>query len=197
MPDSSQARILLNRWRNGDEDAARELFQIYEERLLGLARQRISQRFGSRLDPEDVVQSVFRTFFTRSKEGKFQVEKADDVWKLLARITVHKTFRQIAFHRAAKRNVNMEKAQGDDSQDYVLSLLDRGPTPEMANQFLDQVEHLVNRLSPNHRQILELRMQGYKDVEIAEKLNVSDRTIRRAMEQVRLCAEQGGLTLNG
>jgi len=197
MPDSSQARILLNRWRSGDEDAARELFQIYEERLLGLARQRISQRFGSRLDPEDVVQSVFRTFFTRSKEGKFQVEKADDVWKLLARITVHKTFRQIAFHRAAKRNVNMEKAQGDDPQDYVLSLLDRGPTPEMANQFLDQVEHLVNRLSPNHREILELRMQGYKDVEIAKKLNVSDRTIRRAMEQVRHCAEQGGLTLNG
>jgi RNA polymerase sigma-70 factor (ECF subfamily) len=197
MPDSSQARILLNRWRSGDEDAARELFQIYEERLLGLARQRISQRFGSRLDPEDVVQSVFRTFFTRSKEGKFQVEKADDVWKLLARITVHKTFRQIAFHRAAKRNVNMEKTQGDDPHDYVLSLLDRGPTPEMANQFLDQVEHLVNRLSPNHREILELRMQGYKDVEIAEKLNVSDRTIRRAMEQVRLCAEQGGLTLNG
>ena len=67
----------------------------------------------------------------------------------------------------------------------------------MANQFLDQVEHLVNRLSPNHREILELRMQGYKDVEIAKKLNVSDRTIRRAMEQVRHCAEQGGLTLNG
>ncbi len=197
MADSSQARILLNRWRNGDEDAARELFQIYEERLLGLARQRISQRFGSRLDPEDVVQSVFRTFFTRSQEGKFQVEKPDDVWKLLARITVHKTFRQIAFHRAAKRNVNMEKSQGDDSQDYVLSLLDRGPTPEIANQFLDQVEHLVNRLRPDHRQILELRLQGYKDVEIAEKLNISDRTIRRAMEQVRLCAEQGGLTLNG
>jgi RNA polymerase sigma-70 factor (ECF subfamily) len=197
MPDSSVTQILLKRWREGDEDAARDLFRLYEERLLSLARQRISQRFGGRLDPEDVVQSVFRTFFTRTKDGKFQVENPDDVWKLLARITVNKTFRQIAFHRAAKRNVNLEKAQGDDTQDYLVTLLDRGPTPEMANQFLDQVEHFLNRLRPEDRQILELRMQGYKDVEIAEKLNISDRTIRRLMERVRTSAEQEGLTLDG
>jgi len=197
MSEPSQARSLLNRWREGDEDAARQLFQLYEDRLLGLARQRISQRFGRRLDPEDVVQSVFRTFFTKAKGGKFQVDKPEDIWRLLARITVHKTFRQIAFHRAAKRNVNKEKSQGDDSQDHVLNLLDRGPTPEMANQFVDQVEHFLKALHPEHREILELRMQGYKDVEIAEKLNISDRTIRRVMEQVRNCAEQEGLTLDG
>jgi RNA polymerase sigma-70 factor (ECF subfamily) len=195
MPDTSQARVLLERWKDGDEDAARELFQLYEDRLLNLARQRISQRFGGRLDPEDVVQSVFRTFFKRTRDGKFHIEKSDDLWKLLARITVHKTFRQIAFHQAAKRNVNLEKCQGGDPQDHVLTLLDRGPTPQMANQFVDQVEHFLKQLRPEHRQILELRMQGYKDVEIAQKVNVSDRTIRRVMEQVRSLAEQEGLAL--
>ena len=71
--------------------------------------------------------------------------------------------------------------------------MDRGPSPEAANQFVDQLEHFLQQLRPEDRKILELRMQGYKDVEIAEKLNISDRKIRRLMERVRLQAEQGGL----
>ena len=62
-------------------------------------RKRISQRLASRIDPEDIVQSVFRTFFHRAKQGQFHLEDPEDVVKLLARITVHKTFRQIAFHK--------------------------------------------------------------------------------------------------
>lgn len=194
MPDSSQTQALLDRWRAGDEDAARQLHEMYADRLASLARQRISQRLGSRIDPEDVVQSVFRTFFTRSKDGQFQIQQADDLWKLLARITVHKIFRQIAFHRAAKRNISLETAQGNESYDPLLTLLDREPTPEAINQFVDQVEH-VSKLSPEVRAVLELRLQGYKDVEIAKKLNMSDRTIRRHMEKARRFAEQEGLAL--
>jgi RNA polymerase sigma-70 factor (ECF subfamily) len=197
MPDTLQVRALLNRWRAGDEDAARQLFQLYVDRLLHLARQRIGQRLGSRIDPEDVVQSVFRTFFHRAKDGQFHFEEPDDVCKLLARITVHKTFRQVAFHKAAKRNMNLEAGHGDGAQDQLLSLLDRGPTPEEANAFVDQVEHFLHRLGPEDRQIIELRMQGYKDVEIAQKLNISDRKIRRLMERIRGQAEQEGMAPPG
>jgi RNA polymerase sigma-70 factor (ECF subfamily) len=193
MPDTLQTRNLLNRWRAGDEDAARQLFAFYVDRLLSLARQRIGQRLASRVDPEDVIQSVFHSFFKGVKAGQYQIDDSDDVCKLLARITVHKTFRQIAFHQAAKRNFNMETGQGDEAQQQLLSLLDRGPSPEAANQFVDQLEHFLQQLRPEDRKILELRMQGYKDVEIAEKLNISDRKIRRLMERVRSQAEQGGL----
>ncbi len=197
MPDSSEARTFLDRWRQGDEEAARQLFDLYVDQLLALVRKRLSVRLASRVDPEDVVQSVFRTFFTRTKEGKFQIDQPDDLCKLLVRITVHKTFRQVAFHKAAKRDLNLEAGQGEDGRDVVLGLLDRGPGPEMANQFLDQLEHFLKRLRPDDRQILELRMQGYKDVEIAEKLNMSDRTIRRLMERVRKMAAAEGLSWDG
>jgi RNA polymerase sigma-70 factor (ECF subfamily) len=193
MPDTLQVRALLTRWRAGDEDAARQLFQLYVDRLINLARQRISQRLASRVDPEDVVQSVFRTFFHRVREGQFHFEEPDDLCKLLARITVHKTFRQVAFHRAAKRDMNQEAGQGDPNQDYLVTLLDRGPTPEAANEFLDHLEHFLARLRPEDRQIIELRMQGYKDVEIAQKLNISDRKIRRLMERIRGLAQQDGM----
>lgn len=189
-----QDRSLIKLWQAGDQNAARQLFDRYVERLLALARRRISQRLASRVDPEDVVQSVFRTFFGRVKAGQFHLEDPEDVCKLLARITIHKTLRQVAFHKAAKRNASMETGHSEESQERLLEILDREPTPEEANTFLDQMEHFLDQLRPQDRQILEMRMQGYNNVEIAEKLGISDRKIRRLMERVRGLAEQEGLS---
>lgn len=188
-----QDRSLLRLYQAGDQNAARELFDRYVERLLALARRRISQRLASRVDPEDVVQSVFRTFFDRAKEGRFEFEDSQDVCKLLARITVHKTLRQVAFHKAAKRDPSLETTQNTDGQDRLLEVLGREPTPDDANAFMDHLEHFLSQLRPQDREILELRMQGYNNLEIAEKLGVSDRKIRRLMERVRGQAEQVGL----
>src|SRR5262249_23071158 len=194
MPEPHQDRSLLRLWQAGDESAAREIFDRYFERLLAMARRRISQRLASRVDPEDVVQSVSRTFFDRVRAGQFTIEDPDDVCKLLARITVHKTLRQIAFHKAAKRDPSQEAVQGTDGQERLLEVLDREPTPEAVNGFVDPLEHFLSQLRPEDREILEMRMQGYNNLEIADKLGVSDRKIRRLMERVRGLAEKEGLT---
>ena len=73
----------------------------------------------SRMDPEDVVQSVFRTFFARMKNDEFKIDAEDDLFKLLVRITVHKALRQIAHHRAAKRDPMHEAMQGSDADDML------------------------------------------------------------------------------
>jgi RNA polymerase sigma factor (sigma-70 family) len=192
MSQAPGDRSLVNLWRAGDQAAAQELFNRYLEKLVGLARQRISQRLASRVDPEDVVQSVFRTFFQRAKQGQFTIEHEDDLCKLLVRITLHKTLRQVEFHRAAKRNPSVETGQAGETQDRLIELLDDEPTPEAANIFLDQLEHFLSQLKPLERQTLELRMQGYSTEEIAEKLGTYDRKIRRIMERIRGQAEQEG-----
>ena len=87
MAESVDPRVLAERCRLGDEDACRQLFDCYVERLVALARRRISQRLASRVDPEDIVQSVFRTFFGRLKAGRFRLEEQDDLCKLLMRST--------------------------------------------------------------------------------------------------------------
>jgi hypothetical protein len=72
-PEDFDDQPLLNSCRKGDEDAARELFDNYAERLLLLVRRRLSQRLASRFGPEDVLQSVFRTFFRRAQQGQFSL----------------------------------------------------------------------------------------------------------------------------
>jgi RNA polymerase sigma factor (sigma-70 family) len=193
MAESMHDQSLINLCRQGDNRAAQQLFDRYVERLHGLARRRISQRLSSRVDPEDIVQSVFRTFFGRLKEGQFKIDDQDDLCRLLVRITVHKTLRQIAYHKANKRDPGAEVAQSKDQQDQLIDVLDREPTPEATAMFLDQLEHFFNRLRPQERQILEMRLQGYSNEEIAQQLGIYDRKIRRALEHIRVLAEQEGI----
>jgi RNA polymerase sigma-70 factor (ECF subfamily) len=193
MPPPPEDQALIDLWRQGDEDAARQIFDRYVGRLLQLARRHLSQRLAGRVDPEDIVQSVFRTFFGRLKEGQFAFDGQDDLCKLLVRITIHKTLRQVAFHKAAKRDPSLETEQGAHHRDQLLTLLDREPTPEATVTFLDQLEHLLQELRPEERRILELRLQGYSNEEINRELGLYDRKIRRLAEQIRAKARREGI----
>jgi RNA polymerase sigma-70 factor (ECF subfamily) len=182
--------LLAKLCRDGDKEAARNLFDRYVDRLVALARRRMSQSLASRVDPEDVVQSVFRTFFVRLQDGKFQLHQQDDPCKLLVQITIHKTLRQVAYQKAAKRNPSAEAGQENTDRQELYAVLDREPTPEEAVIFIDQLEHFMKKLRPDERRILEMRVQGYKNEEICQELKIYERKVRRLMERVQELAEQ-------
>jgi RNA polymerase sigma-70 factor (ECF subfamily) len=190
MPVPPDEQALLDLLRAGDESAAQQIFTAYVNRLLSLARTRISQRLARRIDPEDIVQSAFRTFFSRVKAGHFTFEEHDDLGKILVSITIRKTLRQVAFHRAAKRDSGLEEDPRDASGDGLLELSDLAPSPEATVAFLDQLDHFLARLRSQDRPILEMRLQGYRNEEIARELGTSDRHVRRVLEHIRAVAEQ-------
>jgi len=85
--------------------------------------------------------------------------------------------------------------QQDAADDRLLEVLDSEPTPEATVAFVDQLEHFLARLRPDERQVLEMRLQGHSNEEIAAKLNIKhDRTIRRIVERIRGMAEQEDLS---
>jgi RNA polymerase sigma-70 factor (ECF subfamily) len=193
MSETEDSKSLAELSRNGDKEAARKIVDLYLDRLLALARRYLSIRMARRIDPEDIVQSAFRTFFSGLKTGQFHIAEQDDLCKLLMRITVYKTLRQVGYHQAAKRDPSMEAGNTTPDQDRVKDLLDRTPPPETAVAFVDQLEHFLSRLQPEERLIIELRLQGYSNDEIAQKMGSYDRKIRRIIERIRGLAEQEGL----
>lgn len=195
MSDKPSDQDLVEQCRAGNDAAATELFNRYVTRLLAVARKRIGERMNSRLDPEDVVQSVFRSFFARLKNNEYRFDDDDDLSKLLVRITLHKTLRQIAHHRAARRDPNQEALQRDVSRNEILHLLADDPTPETVVAFVDQLDHFLARLSPEDQQILVLRLQGNSTEEIAQQLDTYDRKVRRVLERVRALAQEGDRNL--
>ena len=166
--------------------AATLLFRRHLDRLMALVRARISPKLKSRLDPEDVLQSAYRSFFGGLEDGRFVVERSVELWSLLAAITLHKLHRQVAFHAARKRSVQREETFQTDSllglqPEFVAQM----PTPDEAAALVDELEQVMSRYSTLERCILEFQLQGLDVDEIALKVERSDRTVRRLLEKLR------------
>lgn len=97
--------VLLDRFRLGDQDAALQLYYRYADRLMRLASKSTPAELAPRFDPEDIVQSVFRTFFRRAAKGQYEAPEGDELWKLLLVMALNKVRSRAAFHRARKRDI--------------------------------------------------------------------------------------------
>jgi RNA polymerase sigma factor (sigma-70 family) len=176
--------VLLERYRDGDDRAAEELFSRYFARLTSLARSRLSPRLASRTDPEDVVLSVYRSFFVDARAGRFALRRGGDLWRLLASITKHKLLRQARHHMADRRSVDCESALQQAEDGGALEQT-REPSAEDAVALADELERVFSQLSGFGRRVLELRLQGAQLSEIAEDTGRSERTTRRTLAQIR------------
>ena len=175
---------LLARYRDGDEEAAEQIFERYVHRLVGLARNHISDRLGTRVDPEDVVQSVYRSFYRRASDGQFTLGTSGDLWKLLAMITVNKVRKQANFHQRQKRDTRREQnASGSPTQtDREVEIFVEEPNTEEALAAMDELNIVMESLDEQQRAILELRLSGYELSQIAQQIRRSERTVRRALD---------------
>lgn len=188
MSTGDQSRRLLERLRSDDEQAAKELFDLYLHRLLALVRSKLSKKLARRLDPEDVVQSAYRSFFSGARRGKYVHERSGDLWRLLAAITLHRLAKKVELHRAARRNVLTEQsARGPGSTSYHIApeALAAAPSPAEAAALVDEVEFWMRDLDGPQRQMLEMRLVGHTLEEIAAALCRSERTVRRLFEKLR------------
>jgi RNA polymerase sigma-70 factor (ECF subfamily) len=173
---------LWRRFNAGEETAGEEIYARYASELLALARRRISQRLGRRVDAEDIAQSAWRSFFVRGRSGAFQITRSGDLWRLLATIAVKKVLGQAEFHRAAMRDIDREWAPPAE----LLQRMERGPSPEQVAAANDQLQALMDRLSPEQQRALELRLADYTYEEIAERTGRTERTIRRWLADVKV-----------
>lgn len=181
--DTLSDRGLLERFQKGDREAAGLLYARYAERLRALTRRKSSSALACRLDPDDIVQSVFRNFFHAAREGGYDVPPGEDLWKLLLVIALNKIRARGTFHRAAKRDVRRTR-RIDGLDPYTLAK--ENPYGQSALAFLRLVaEEALAQLPPLQRRIVELRVQGYQVHEIAEQTGRSLRTVERTLQHCR------------
>jgi RNA polymerase sigma-70 factor (ECF subfamily) len=187
LADSSPASLakgdpsdhsLLVRLRGGQQDAATELYLRYAQRLRALVRSRCSPQLARRVEPDDIVQSVFRRFFRRVLQGDYDVPPGEELWGLLLVIALNKIRTEEAFHRAGKRDVRISAVAAD-------------PGALLADQESDRVilqlciEDALGQLPAQHRAMVELRIQGHEVAEIAQNTGRSKRTVERTLQDAR------------
>lgn len=183
----SNSKTLLNRIQSGDELAAEELLSQFAGRLIALAKSRLSRKLSRRVDPEDVVQSACRSFFRHAHSGCYQASDGDDLWRLLATITIRKSAQHVRRHKAKCRSVSQEESAGNGGTLQLVApeALAREPSPEEATALLEETHKTMQCLSQLHRRILELTLQGRSVDEVAEYAECSERTVERALKLAR------------
>lgn len=192
MTSESPAAGLLHRIRAGDQAAAQELFQQYSRRLIGLARQRLNSKLQAKVDAEDVMQSVFRSFFRRHGEGEFSIPDEERLWGLLAIITVRKCGEWADYFGAQCRDVNREMSAlptGDDSLPG-WQVVAADPTPSQAFLLTETLTEAMRDFDPREQEMVTLALQGYDTHEIGREVSRSERTVRRLLDRFRSRLEQ-------
>jgi RNA polymerase sigma-70 factor (ECF subfamily) len=174
---------IMSRLRRGDSDAEAAVFHRFAGRLIALARSRLDGRIRQKVDPEDVLQSVYKSFFQRQARGQFVLDNWDALWALLTLITARKCGRWVDFFHAECRDVRLEDP-GRAEEGLAVGALARGPTPEEAAVLTETLESLLTGLSDSHRDIVSLGLQGYATPEISEKVGRSERTVNRVLHRV-------------
>lgn len=171
---------LLERFQEGSQDAATELYLRYAPRLRGLARAQCSPSLARCLEADDIVQSVFRSFFRRAQHGYYDIPEEGELWRLFLVITLNKIRAKGDYYHAAKRDIRQLR-QGLPP-DPVLADRNQGPAA-----YLQMVlEEAMENLPEHHRQIVQLRIQGYDLQEIATQVQRAKRTVERVLQQFRI-----------
>jgi RNA polymerase sigma-70 factor (ECF subfamily) len=176
----------LTRLQAGDSAAARELFRRFTGQLIALARRRVEGGLRHKVDPEDVVQSAYKSFFARYRDAKLEMGNWDGLWGLLTVITLRKCSERFAYHRAARRDAARDlPAPATEEGAAWLEPLGREPTPLEAAELCETVDRLLAGLDEDERVVVELSLQGYTTREISDQLGRAERTVRLLREGVR------------
>jgi RNA polymerase sigma-70 factor (ECF subfamily) len=178
---------VMARLRAGEAEAAAQVFRRFQHRLIALARSRLEARLRPKLDPEDVLQSVYKSFFLRCAGGELQLDSWDGLWGLLTVITLRKCGRWSERFHAALRDVSREVVPpaGEEEAGAAWEALDREPAPAEIAMLAETVEALLRDLGERDRAIVTLTLQGCSVAEVSAQLGRPQRTVYRVLERLK------------
>lgn len=191
--DESTVTDWIERLKGGDQAAATKLWNRYVHRLIGLARGKLRGTLRRVADEEDVVLQAFDVFFRRAQDGHFpRLNDRHDLWHLLVMLTERRACNQARDLTRRKRGGG--KVRGDSAlgggemaaDGRPLELPgDNEPTPEFAAMMAESFEGWLGMLEPDLRQIALLKLEGYTNREIAERIHRAEPTVERRLKLIR------------
>jgi DNA-directed RNA polymerase specialized sigma24 family protein len=176
---------LIRRVRAGDEQASAELVRIYEPAIRVAVRVRLHDVGLRRLfDSMDICQSVLGIFFVRAALGQFELDRPEQLIKLLGTMARNRLTTHVLRQQAARRDCRRTEQQPPDS----AVLVERGPSPSAVAADKELLEVVRSRLPLEGTCLAERRAAGMGWAEIAVETGDSPDSLRmrlgRALDRV-------------
>ena len=181
--EEGELRQFLARIRDGDEEAARELLRLYEAKVRLVVRRQLPRLLRSRFDSQDFVQSIWGSFFRRIKASPTELESTQNLVGFLARAARNKVIDEYRRASSRKQDVRREESMWEGAE--PRDLVDGSNSPSEVAEASEAFSRLRDLLPADRRSVLDLKAEGLTTVEIAAKLGIGERTVRRVIEDLR------------
>jgi RNA polymerase sigma-70 factor (ECF subfamily) len=120
---------------------------------------------------------VLASFFVRAASGQYELERPEQLLKLLAAMARKKLAFQARKERAQRRDNRRVAAAGPDEDVFVAG----GASPSRHAAARELLQEVQRRLSPDERQLAELRGQGLEWAAIAAQVGGSPEALRKKL----------------
>lgn len=178
---------------DGKPEAVDVIWDAYFDRMVRLAKGNIQRLPLRDADEEDIALSAMHSFMRGAVAGRFDdVGNRDELWKLLVTITLRKVSqhrKRIGAKKRGAMQVRGESALLNDGQPELPAFdgvaNDELP-PEVLVEMQDTCSELIERLGDDVlRQIAGMRLDGYTNVEIGERIGIVERSVERKLRRIR------------
>jgi RNA polymerase sigma factor (sigma-70 family) len=178
--------------RCNDDSSTQLLWERFFAKLCDFAETKIYKRNRRHLEADEIATNAFMALVEGVRARRFEkVRNRDELWKMLVLIAARQTINAQKRIDRAKRGagkVQGSLAFGEQGIESVVDFVKRDLAPDVAVQLQDLSDQLLLRLSNDElRAIALLRMAGFSNAEIAQKLQLSERTIERKLAAIRSC----------
>ena len=174
---------LLRRSLTSGQDVATQLYRRDVKRPNTLVARQCSANFAVGEGGRDIVRSAFASFLRRIGPGCYDTPDGDELWKLLLVIALHKIRGKATDHHAAKRDLH-RTINGVKGRTHLESQAD---VRESWYAHLELVlEEILERLPPQNRVMVKLRIDGCEVAEVARLTGRSRRSVERILQESRL-----------
>jgi RNA polymerase sigma factor (sigma-70 family) len=182
MPQSDeQFNRLLGEAMNGSEEAARTLFEQYEEKLLKVIRRRLHKKVRSKFDSVDFAQDVWKSFFM-APAGKRVFKNPQELLAFLTTLAQNKVIEAIRQRLSAQKyNVNREQSLDDSRSFNKDNLVAPGATPSQVVGAEEEWNAFLRTQPLVYRRIFILLREGLTHQQIAAEVGINVRTVERAV----------------
>jgi RNA polymerase sigma-70 factor (ECF subfamily) len=177
MGDDNLFLGLVRRVRAGDGAAAAELMRLYEPAVRRVVRLRLRDpRLRRVLDSTDVCQSVMASFFVRAAAGQYELDRPEQLLRLLAVMARNKLAGQARRAYVTRREIGDETAPGS-------GVPDPGPGPSQEVAWRDLLVAVRGRLSDEECQLADRRGRSQGWEEIAAELGGTPDALRKKLSR--------------